>query len=685
MHAPVSPSLRRWCGTTALVIATMAAGEAVAAPLAFPGAEGFAATVTGGRKGQVYHVTTLADSGAGSFRDAVSQGNRIVVFDISGVIKPTDVIVVAGDNITLAGQSAPGDGITIYGRETSFSSRSNMIVRYLRFRQGMTDASGSAKKTVNITDGTNMIFDHVSIQWGRWDNFGITGTSSTVTLQNSIIGEGVPPQNFGSIIDGEQDITIAHNLWIDNNERNPKFKANGECINNVVYDWGSGGGIIGGHSGTDWYEDYIGNYLIAGPSAVDKFFTFYTNTDHAYQTGNMVDVNKDGQLNGRAVVNADFEGTTPPTFETAAHSKPPVPVTVLSAEDAYARVVAQAGTCQHRDAVELRLIGQLTSLGTKGAIIADESDVGGQPAMTQVTRPAGFDTDGDGIPDTWETAHGLNPNSASDGSGDYTGDGYTNVEKYLNELADLACPGGTTTPPETADAGTLHPVDAAVPPVDARDTPASGGVTGTGGITGAGGAATTGGVMGTGGAMKAGGTTAGGGVTESEGGSGGSGMGGAVSMGGRVGSGGGVGTGSSAATGGAIGAGGLSASGGVVSTGPVGAGGRAGTGGTPGIGTTGGATTVTSGAQASSGGCSCRTAGVETRSYRVFALLGFVMVALRLRKRRSMTGAEGDGGTSTVTGAVRKPMVEITAPECSSPSASTGTPMGFWLGTGGIP
>jgi hypothetical protein len=670
MHAPVSPSPRRWCATTALVIASMAAGSAVAAPLAFPGAEGFAAMVTGGRKGQVYHVTTLADSGTGSFRDAVSQGNRIVVFDVSGVIKPTDVIVVAGDNITLAGQSAPGDGITIYGRETSFSSRSNIIVRYVRFRQGMTDSSGSAKKTVNITDGTNMIFDHVAVQWGRWDNFGITGTSSTVTLQNSIIGEGVPPQNFGSIIDGEQDITIAHNLWIDNQERNPKFKANGECTNNVVYNWGTGGGIIGGHSGTDWYEDYIGNYLIAGPSAVDKFFTFYTNTDHAYQTGNMVDVNKDGQLNGRAVVEADFQGTSPPTFETAAHSKPPVPVTVLSAEDAYARVVAQAGTCQHRDAVELRLVGQLTSLGTKGAIIADESDVGGQPAMTQVTRPAGFDTDGDGIPDTWETAHGLNPNSASDGNGDYTGDGYTNVEKYLNELADLACPGGTTTPPATADAGTLHPVDAALPPVDARDTPASGGVTGTGGTAGAGGAMTTGGMMGTGGATKAGGTTAsggvtgtsgttgagaatasggimssggatkaggttaGGGATESEGGSGGSGMGGAVSMGGTVGSGGGVGTGSGAATGGAIGAGGLSASGGISSTGPVGAGGRAGTGGTPGIGTTGGATTVTSAAQASSGGCSCRISGVETRSYPAFALLGFVVVALRLRKRR---------------------------------------------------
>jgi hypothetical protein len=455
-------------GIFALLAGTVAAGEAAAAAPAFPGAEGFAALVTGGRKGQVYHVTTLADSGTGSFRDAVSQGNRIVVFDISGVIKPTDVIVVAGDNITLAGQSAPGDGITIYGRETSFSSRSNIIVRYLRFRQGMTDASGSAKKTVNITDGQNMIFDHVSIQWGRWDNFGITGTSSTVTLQNSIVGEGVPPQNFGSIIDGEQDISIAHNLWIDNQERNPKFKANGECINNVVYDWGTGGGIIGGHSGTPWYEDYIGNYLIAGPSAVDKFFTFYTNTDHAYQTGNMVDVNKDGQLNGRAVVEADFAGTSPPTFETAAHSKPPVPVTVLSAEDAYARVVAQAGTCQHRDAVELRLIGQLTSLGTKGTIIANESDVGGQPAMTQVTRPTGFDTDGDGMPDTWENAHGLNPNSASDGTGDYNGDGYTNVEKYLNEQADLACPAGATAP---SDAGVPKPADAASAGVDAGILP----------------------------------------------------------------------------------------------------------------------------------------------------------------------------------------------------------------------
>ncbi len=591
LHEPVSPSVRRHCGATAfvMVMAAIGAGEAVAAPLAFPGAEGFAALVAGGRKGQVVHVTTLADSGTGSLRDAVSGSNRIVVFEVSGLIKLTSVLVIAGDNITLAGQSAPGDGITIYGKETSFSGRSNIIVRYLRFRQGIIDTSGSAQKTVNITDGQSMIFDHVSIQWGRWDNFGITGTSSTVTLQNSIVGEGVPPQNFGSIIDGEQDITIAHNLWIDNNERNPKFKANGECINNVVYDWGTGGGIIGGHSGAAWYEDYVGNYLIAGPAAVANFFTFYTDTDHAYQTGNMVDVNKDGQLNGRAVVNADFAGTSPPTFETAAHSKPPVPVTVLSAEGAYARVMAQAGTCQHRDAVELRLIAQLASLGTKGAIIANESDVGGQPAVTQVTRPAGFDTDGDGMPDAWETAHGLDPKSASDGNGDSNGDGYTNVEEYLNEQADLACPGGATMPPDTADAGTPNSVDAGLPPVDARDAPGSGGMRGTGGMTGAGGAVASGGVTGA-----------------ATGGSG---------------TGGGVGTGNSGATAGAVGTGGQSASGGVANPGAVGAGGSASARGTPANGA------------AQAGGCSCRVFQGETRSYPELALLGFVMLALRVRKR----------------------------------------------------
>jgi MYXO-CTERM domain-containing protein len=195
--------------------------------------------------------------------------------------------------------------------------------------------------------------------------------------------------------------------------------------------------------------------------------------------------------------------------------------------------------------------------------------------MTQVTRPAAFDTDGDGIPNTWETAHGLDPNSASDGNGDRDGDGYTNVEEYLNELADLACPGGATMPPDTADAGAPNPADAAVPPVDAQGTPGGGGTTGTGGAGAAG-----------------------------------------------SGAGGGLGTGNSVGAAGATGTGGGSATGGGASAGTPGAGGRASTGAAPGNGA------------AQAGGCSCRISEVKTRSTTpALVLLGFVMLALRVRKR----------------------------------------------------
>ena len=132
---------------------------------AFPGAEGFGALATGGRGGEVYHVTNLDNSGPGSFRDAVSKGPRIVVFDVGGVIKPASIISVASD-ITIAGQSAPGEGVAIYGRSVSFSGSHNVIVRHLRFREGIKGDRG--KCAINISDGgNNMIFDHCSVQWGR--------------------------------------------------------------------------------------------------------------------------------------------------------------------------------------------------------------------------------------------------------------------------------------------------------------------------------------------------------------------------------------------------------------------------------------------------------------------------------------------------------------------------------------
>ena len=164
----------------ALVIGGSVA-SAIAAPRAFPGAEGFGAKVTGGRGAKVVHATNLNDSRAGSLRDAISEGKRTVVFDVSGLITIGSSLVVTGDNVTIAGQTAPGRGITVYGDGTSVSGRKNVIIRYMRFRQG--DRRGDGTKALNVTDGAGMLLDHLSVQWGRWDTIGLTGNSSSITIQ----------------------------------------------------------------------------------------------------------------------------------------------------------------------------------------------------------------------------------------------------------------------------------------------------------------------------------------------------------------------------------------------------------------------------------------------------------------------------------------------------------------------
>ena len=185
--------------------------------IGFTGAEGFGRFASGGRGGEIFHVTTLDDSGAGSFRDAVSQPNRVVVFDVGGIIRLKSNVAVSSD-ISLLGQTAPGDGIMLYGRSVSFSGQRNVIVRYLRFREGIAGDRG--KCSVNLSGGSNMIFDHCSIEWGRWDCLGLTQGSHDITFQNCIIGEGIDPQRFGSLSDSVTNITYSHNLWINNQSRN---------------------------------------------------------------------------------------------------------------------------------------------------------------------------------------------------------------------------------------------------------------------------------------------------------------------------------------------------------------------------------------------------------------------------------------------------------------------------------
>lgn len=402
----------------------MMCAQAYSQQLAFPGAEGFGAYATGGRGGTVVHVTNLNASGPGSLADAVSQPNRTVVFDVGGVIDITGQNLTIASNLTIAGQTAPGEGITIYGGRVIMSNSSNVIIRYIRMRGSISMPEDKCTLTMDYCD--NVILDHCSISWGRWDNVHIKDANN-ITYQNCIISEGIEPQRFGAITDGTRNWTISHCLWTNNKSRNPKMKCYLQYYNNVVYNYGIG--IVGGHSAADNYQDVMNNYFITGPSSgsSNKYFDQWTETDHLYSNGNYTDDNRDGKLNGRLIT--DYNGATPmqqPNLKCQA------PMNLEPAEDAFYAVMEHAGASRVRDGHDLRIIEQLASLGTKGAFIANEQDVGGIGTLAGADAPA--DSDGDGMPDEWEKANGTDPDKA-DTNGDADGNGYTNIEDYVNSLA----------------------------------------------------------------------------------------------------------------------------------------------------------------------------------------------------------------------------------------------------------
>ena len=433
---------------------------------AFPGAEGEGKWSTGGRGGDVYHVTTTSDTGAGSLRYGIenASGARTIVFDTSGTITLGSKIRVDTNNITIAGQTAPSPGILIRNWSIPLEA-SNLIVRHIRLRPG--DAVMGEDPYYNdygfAVDALDVIMDHCSVSWSITQLVTVDGTGfDDVTVQYCIMGEaldqtglyhgtwnsdydpGGPSHHANGLFvkplegtSGTSNCSAHHNLLVDNHNRNP-------CIgtyvgtqatrldfrNNVIHNCRNAGYSSGDAS--DYCEmNYVSNYLIVGPSTEsgsEAFNSAAANDVRIYQTGNKVDADEDGTRDGTSMGWGSFTGTYTQLGSAASFEA----VTTAAVDTAYADVLNNAGAFHSsRDNADTRMVGHVTN--NNGDIIDSQSEVGGYQSLTVNTRDGNFDTDGDGMSNTWENANGTNP-SVADNNGDIDGDAWTNLEEYINSL-----------------------------------------------------------------------------------------------------------------------------------------------------------------------------------------------------------------------------------------------------------
>lgn len=434
---------------------------------AFPGAEGAGANALGGRGGTVYRVTNTNDSGAGSLRDAVSQPNRTIIFNISGTIYLQTDLSITKSNLTIAGQTAPGDGITLARRLTSVQNTRNVVIRYLRCRPGDLDSTFQ-DDAFHFVNATNCIADHLSTSWSV-DECLSTTWSTNITVQWCLLSESLKnsqhnkgAHGYGTLLRyGQGQLTYHHNLYQHHDSRNPRLGDNLKLdfVNNVLYNWGGRAGYSGNNTtnsdladnpnGFTNYLNCVNNYYVAGPSSTSPNTAFASGSDKTfiYQAGNFIDSNKDGLLNGTATGTAMFSG-----YPYTVNATPfPLPaVTTNSALEAYQRVLAFAGASQARDTVDTRLINtlrsqtgrlvdavgpnnQATDYVTNNINGTNYVFVRGWPLLNSITSPT--DSDLDGMPDYWEWNLGQNPAVASNNQ--TNSEGYTHLELYLNWLADL--------------------------------------------------------------------------------------------------------------------------------------------------------------------------------------------------------------------------------------------------------
>ncbi|CAM3594821.1 carbohydrate-binding protein [Marinicrinis lubricantis] len=470
--------------------------------IAFPGAEGGGKFATGGRGGEVVYVTNLNDSGPGSFRDAVSRSNRIVLFKVGGTIELNSNVVISS-NVTVAGQTAPGGaGITLKNYKVGLGG-SNVILRFISSRPGERGTSADYD-AFGGANGSNSIVDHVSIGWANDEQWGLYSKNDNYTVQYSIIG---PSNSFSyhskgihgfGIMLGRSNASWHHNLIVHNVSRNFRGKIVGtntsDFTNNVIYNWGTETTY-----GTIGHVNYVNNTLKMGNSTISgKHYAnvgdsgTYPENFSIYLTGNRF-LNQDN-TNYSTFTTNNWSGITynASSGKTEANTRSNVPFPMIvngvdvstvanveSAQDAYDHVLDYAGagiSPSQRPAID-RQVAHETSTGTgtlSGARPYSEATAEQRATIDSFQMATGVhyqypspvltgaptDTDGDGMPDEWESARGLNPYSktAADGtlesSGNYIGQGYTNIEYYINDLTVNAFPPNVVQLSPTITSGT---------------------------------------------------------------------------------------------------------------------------------------------------------------------------------------------------------------------------------------
>ena len=416
----------------------------------------------------MYHVTTLSDGGPGSFRDAVSKENRIVVFDVGGYISLNSAVSAQG-NITIAGQTAPGGGIGFKGGEISFASRNNVICRYIRIRPG-SDTDSHTDDCLSLYRARNVILDHVSMEFGPWNNVGAVSDDwqnwpvTDVTFQNclnanpskNVTADSEPGQQFGAHTESVSS-TMAwfYTIFANSHNRNPMSKINDLFINNVLYNCSAG---YTTHTSTDFDHDIVNNYFIAGPASGSNLPWYQVdNNQSIYCSGNYYDSDKNGVLGGGITTVYWYQGAPYGTELTSPWSSLTATSVVYTARSAYRVAISQAGALP-RDPMDELVISQIkrlgngpvgTSAGTTGpdgGLYSDQTQTGlpnnGYGIINGGLPPQ--DTDGDGMPDFFEQANGYNlgsPDAMIIGS-----DGYARIEKYINWLADPHASTATNVP-----------------------------------------------------------------------------------------------------------------------------------------------------------------------------------------------------------------------------------------------